>query len=196
MSRELGITAARSSVYARRHARARASRRRGPVGAAPDAVLVGHIRRVSNHPWRGVPESVGEAAGRGDPHLEGAGAAVNAGARPPGPAPRRHDHHGGPRCDVGNGLTATVTIGRGRRLCSGRSRRTTECIVTSISAKSLPVRGPRSVRASANASAPLAAHGLRLRHELADDFQQEVAFLIESSPSFVREPEGTRFIRR
>ena len=33
---------ARSSVYARRHAtRARASRRRGPVGAAPDAVLVG-----------------------------------------------------------------------------------------------------------------------------------------------------------
>ena len=39
---------ARSSVYARRHAtRARAPRcRRGPVGAAPDAVLVGHIRRV------------------------------------------------------------------------------------------------------------------------------------------------------
>ena len=38
---------ARSSVYAQRHAtRARASRRRGPVGAAPDAVLVGHIRRV------------------------------------------------------------------------------------------------------------------------------------------------------
>ena len=32
---------ARSSVYARRHAtRARASRRRGPVGAAPDAVAV------------------------------------------------------------------------------------------------------------------------------------------------------------
>ena len=38
---------ARSSVYVRRHAtRSRASRRRGPVGAAPDAVLVGHIRRV------------------------------------------------------------------------------------------------------------------------------------------------------
>ena len=37
---------------------------------------------------------------------------------------------------------------------------------------------------------------LRLRHDhgsnyLADDFQQEVAFFgIESSPSFVREPEG------
>ena len=46
---------------------------------------------------------------------------------------------------------------------------------------------------------------LRLRHDhgsnyLADDFQQEVAFFgIESSPSFVREPEGNgvaeRFIR-
>ncbi len=49
------------------------------------------------------------------------------------------------------------------------------------------------------------ASGLRLRHDhgsnyLADDFQQEVAFFgIESSPSFVREPEGNgvaeRFIR-
>ena len=47
--------------------------------------------------------------------------------------------------------------------------------------------------------------GLRLRHDhgsnyLADDFQQEIAFFgIESSPSFVREPEGNgvaeRFIR-
>ncbi len=49
------------------------------------------------------------------------------------------------------------------------------------------------------------ARGLRLRHDhgsndRADDFQQEVAFFgIDSSPSFVREPEGTgvaeRFIR-
>ena len=49
------------------------------------------------------------------------------------------------------------------------------------------------------------ARGLRLRHDhgsndLADDFQQEVAFFgIESFPSFVREPEGNgvaeRFIR-
>ena len=38
---------ARSSVYVRRHAtRSRAPRRRGPVGAATDEVLVGHIRRV------------------------------------------------------------------------------------------------------------------------------------------------------
>ena len=39
---------ARSSVYARRHAPPSSAgrRRRGPVGAAPDDVLVGHIRRV------------------------------------------------------------------------------------------------------------------------------------------------------
>ena len=38
----------RSSVYARRQAPRDCARghRRGPVGAAPDAVLVGHIRRV------------------------------------------------------------------------------------------------------------------------------------------------------
>ena len=66
----------------------------------------------------------------------------------------------------------------------------------------------RFAKVSANASAPSAtgvADGLRLRHDhgsnyLADDFQQEVAFFgIESSPSFVREPEGNgvaeRFIR-
>ena len=37
---------------------------------------------------RRVPESVGEAAGREDPHLAGTGATVDAGARPPGPVPR------------------------------------------------------------------------------------------------------------
>ena len=39
---------ARSSVYARRQATLSAApcRRRGPIGAAPDAVLVGHIRRL------------------------------------------------------------------------------------------------------------------------------------------------------
>ena len=84
---------ARSSVYARRHATRSPAPwcRRGPVGAAPDEVLVGHIHpgtRSLAVSWRGVPQSLGEAAGRGDPHLEGAGAAVDAGARPPGPAPR------------------------------------------------------------------------------------------------------------
>ena len=82
---------ARSSVYVRRHAtRSRASRRRGPVGAATDEVLVPHPpgARSLTVSWRRVPESVGEAAGREDPHLAGTGATVDAGARPPGPVPR------------------------------------------------------------------------------------------------------------
>ena len=66
----------------------------------------------------------------------------------------------------------------------------------------------RFAKVSANGFGPIGdgvARGLRLRHDhgsnyLADDFQQEVAFFgIESSPSFVREPEGNgvaeRFIR-
>ena len=66
----------------------------------------------------------------------------------------------------------------------------------------------RSARGSGNCFGGIGegvARGLRLRHDhgsndLADDFQQEVAFFgIESSPSFVREPEGNgvaeRFIR-
>ena len=83
---------ARSSVYVRRHAtRSRASRRRGPVGAATDEVA-GRPHppgaRSLTVSWRRVPESVGEAAGREDPHLAGTGATVDAGARPPGPVPR------------------------------------------------------------------------------------------------------------
>ena len=47
-----------------------------------------------------------------------------------------------------------------------------------------------------------AAEGLQLRHEhgsqlMSDDFQNEIRFLgIESSPAFVREPEGNRCIER
>ena len=66
-----------------------------------------------------------------------------------------------------------------------------------------PIR--QGVRARFGTIGEGVARGLRLRHDhgsnyLADDFQQEVAFFgIESSPSFVREPEGhgvaERFIR-
>ena len=77
---------ARSSVYAQPQATTSPGRR-GPVGAAPDDVLVGHIGRMleaSPFHGEGVPESLGEASGRGNPHVPGAGAPVDAGARPPG----------------------------------------------------------------------------------------------------------------
>ena len=84
---------ARSSVYARRQATRSPAPccRRGPIGAAPDDVLVAHIRRVleaSPFHGEGVPEGLGEAAGRRDSDLAGTGAAVDAGVRPPGPAAR------------------------------------------------------------------------------------------------------------
>ena len=45
---------ARSSVYARRQATPSPApcRRRGPVGAAPDDVLVAHVRRCARQPRR------------------------------------------------------------------------------------------------------------------------------------------------
>ena len=44
------------------------------------------------------------------------------------------------------------------------------------------------------------AYGVRLRHDhgsqfMSDDFQNEIAFLgIETSPAFVRDPEGNGFV--
>ena len=123
----------------------------------------------------------------------------------------RHDHHGGPRCDVGHGHDGHSDRGRGRglRLRGRRSNCTTECIGLHAAKRGTrfealePIR--QGVRARFGTIGEGVARGLRLRHDhgsnyLADDFQQEVAFFgIESSPSFVREPEGNgvaeRFIR-
>ena len=105
--------------------------------------------------WRGLPKSLGEAAGRGDAHCATAGIGLHAAKR-------------------GTRFEALEPIRQGIRERFG------------------------GIGAGV-------ARGLRLRHDhgsnyLADDFQQEVAFFgIESSPSFVREPEGNgvaeRFIR-
>ena len=99
---------ARSSVYARRQTTTFPApcRRRGPIGAASDAVLVGHIRRVleaSPFHGEGYRKAWAKLRVAGIPHRAGAGTPVDAGARPPGPAPRgsgarpegtrRHDHH-------------------------------------------------------------------------------------------------------
>ena len=70
---------ARSSVYVRRHAtRSRASRRRGPVGAATDEVLVGHIRPRCSRPapfhGEGYRKAWAKLRVEQDPHLAGTGA--------------------------------------------------------------------------------------------------------------------------
>ena len=62
------ITAGGQSVYARRQAPRELRRfghRRGPVGAAPDEVLVGHIRRVLEAPSPGfMVEKLPRKSGR------------------------------------------------------------------------------------------------------------------------------------
>ena len=98
---------ARSSVYVRRQATSFPApcRRRGPIGAAPDDVLVAHIRRVleaSPFHGEGYRKVWAKLRVEGRAHREGAGAAVDARTRPPSPVPygsraraegARRDHH-------------------------------------------------------------------------------------------------------
>ena len=93
-------------------------------------------------------------------------------------------------------------------LCHGGSR-STECLGIDAAPRATrfealePLR--QGVRACFGAFAQGIAGALKLRHDhgsqfVADDYQRELAFLgIESSPAFVREPEGNgcveRFIR-
>ena len=137
-------------------------------------------------------------------------------------APHRVGHAHGPKAhdgtittaapDVmwGTDMTATVTVGEGAAFVFvAVDHCTTECIGLHAAKRGTrfealePIR--QGVRARFGTIGEGVARGLRLRHDhgsnyLADDFQQEVAFFgIESSPSFVREPEGhgvaERFIR-
>ena len=215
---------ARSSVYARRQALSSApGRRRGPIGAAPDDVLVGHIRRVleaspfHGEGYRKVWAKLRVAGVRTakervrrlmrEHHLQ---------------APHRAGHAHGPAAhdgtitttapDVmwGTDMTTTVTVGAGAAcVFVAVDHCTTECIGLHAAKRGSrfealePIR--QGIRERFGGIGTGVARGLRLRHDhgsnyLADDFQQEIAFFgIESSPSFVREPEGNgvaeRFIR-
>ena len=216
---------ARSSVYARRHAtRSRAPWcRRGPVGAAPDEVLVGHIRRVLEaSPFHG------EGYRKAWAKLRVAGIRTSKERvrrlmrEHDLQAPHRAGHAHGPKAhdgtitteapDVmwGTDMSATVTVGEGAAFVFvAVDHCTTECIGLHAAKSGSrfealePIR--QGVRERFGAIAKGVASGLRLRHDhgsnyLADDFQREIKFFgIESSPSFVREPEGNgvaeRFIR-
>ena len=215
---------ARSSVYARRQATSPGRcRRRGPIGAAPDDVLVGHIRRVLEaSPFHGegyrkawaklrvagirtAKERVRRLMREHDlqaPHRVGQAH-----------GPKAHDGTittEAPDVMWGTDMTATLTVGAGAAFVFvAVDHCTTECIGLHAAKRGTrfealePIR--QGVRERFGEIGEGVARGLRLRHDhgsnyLADDFQQEVAFFgIESSPSFVREPEGNgvaeRFIR-
>jgi putative transposase len=196
--------------------------RPGPVGACPDAELVGHIRaqilasRLHGEGYRKIWARLRHAGIRTSarrvrrlmrehgllaPHRVGR------------PAGRAHDGTiVTATVDVmwGTDMTETVTLAEGRARvfiavdhCSG------ECVGSHASASGNrfealePVR--QGVQRHFSAIDGGIARGLALRHDhgsnyLSRDFQAEIRFLgIESSPSFVREPEGNgvaeRFIR-
>ena len=206
----------RSSVYARRQAPGSGAggRRRGPVGAAADEVLVTHIRRVLDaSPFHGEGYRKVWAKLR----VEGTRTSKERVRRLMRAhdlqAPHRTGHAHGPKVpDVmwGTDMTATVTVSEGAAcVFVAVDHCTTECIGLHAAKRGNrfealePIR--QGVRERCGGIGAGVARGLRLRHDhgsnyLADDFQQEIAFLgIESSPSFVREPEGNgvaeRFIR-
>ena len=216
---------ARSSVYARRQATRSPAlcRRRGPIGAAPDDVLVAHIRRVLEaSPFHG------EGYRKAWAKLRVAGMRTSKERvrrlmrEHDLQAPPRAGHAHGPKAhdgtitteapDVmwGTDMTATVTVAEGAAFVFvAVDHCATACIGLHAAKRGNrfealePIR--QGIRERFGGIGDGVARGLRLRHDhgsnyLADDFQQEVAFFgIESSPSFVREPEGNgvaeRFIR-
>ncbi len=106
--------------------------------------------------------------------------------------------------------TATVTVEEGQvTVFVAVDHCTTECVGIHAAKRATrfealePIR--QAVRDYCGAFQAGAAAGIRLRHDwgsqyMSDDFQAEIAFLgMESSPAFVRQPEGNgcveRFIR-
>ena len=217
---------ARSSVYARRQAtltptscRPRAAGRRR-LGRRPGRAHPPGARSVALS-RRGVPESLGEGCGSEGirPSQERVRRLMREHALQ---APHRVGQAHGPKAhdgtitteapDVmwGTDMTATVTVGEGAAFVFvAVDHCTTECVGLHAATRGSrfealePIR--QGVRERFGEIGEGVARGLRLRHDhgsnyLADDFQQEVDFFgIESSPSFVREPEGNgvaeRFIR-
>jgi putative transposase len=197
--------------------------KRGPVGAATDADLVAHIRRVlAESPFHGEGyrkvwarlrhQGIRTASERvrrlmREHHLQ---------------APRRGGNAHGPKAHDGTitteepdtmwgtDMTTTVTTGEGlAHVFVAVDHCTCECIGLHVAKggnrfEALePLR--QGVREHFGGFDRGIAEGLAIRHDhgsayMSDDFQRELTFLgMESSPSFVREPEGNgcaeRFIR-
>jgi transposase InsO family protein len=213
---------ARATVYRHRRPDRGERRRPGPVGAMPDAALVGEIRKLlEDSPFHG--EGYRKLWAR----LRFAGIRTSrrrvlrltrehgllAHQRPG----RRH----GPRAHDGTITTDRVDLMWGTDLTSvmtGEGQAAVFVAVDHCSAECVGVHASRradrfealepvkqAVRERCGAFAKDVAAGLRLRHDhgsqyVSHDFQAEIRFLgIESSPAFVREPEGNgcaeRFIR-
>jgi len=196
--------------------------RRGPVGACSDAELVGHIRaqilgsRLHGEGYRKIWARLRHASIRTSARrvrrLMGQHGLL-APHRVGRPEQRAHDGTiTTAAVDVmwGTDMTETVTLREGRTRvfvaidhCSG------ECVGNHAARSGNRFEALEPVRQGVlrhfGCIEKDAAKGLALRHDhgsnyMSGDFQDEIAFLgIESSPSFVRQPEGNgvaeRFIR-
>jgi putative transposase len=215
--------ASRATLYRhRRSDQRRRGRRPGPVGPMPDEALVAAIRKLlAASPFHG------EGHRKVWARLRFAGIrtsrrrvlrlmrehdllAPSRVGRPHGP--KAHD--GTIRTERvddmwGTDLTSTMTGEGQASIFVTVDHASTECLGIHAARRATrfealePLR--QGVRACFGAFAKGVAGGLKLRHDhgsqfVADDYQRELAFLgIESSPAFVREPEGNgcveRFIR-
>ena len=213
----------RATVYRRRRHDAPHPRRRpGPVGPLADEELVEAIRRLlTDSPFHG------EGHRKIWARLRFAGIRTSKRrvlrlTREHGlQAPQRIGRPHGPkahdgtirteRVDVmwGTDLTSTITGEGQASIFVTVDHCSTECLGIHAARRATrfealePIR--QGVRSCFGAFAEGIASGLKVRHDhgsqfVADDFQTEIAFLgLESSPAFVREPEGNgcveRFIR-
>ena len=163
---------ARSSVYARRQATPSPApcRRRGPVGAAPDDVLVAHVRRVLEaSPFHGEGYRKVWAKLR----VEGRRTSKERVRR----LMREHDPITTEAPDVmwGTDMTATVTVAEGPAFVFvAVDHCTAECIGSSCRQARDPLRGPgadppghpRTLRGHRRRRGPWAAAASRPRVEL------------------------------
>jgi transposase InsO family protein len=213
----------RATVYRRRRHDAPHPRRRpGPVGPLPDDDLVAAIRGLlADSPFHG--EGYRKIWAR----LRFAGIRTSKRrvlrlTREHGlQAPQRIGRPHGPKAHDGTIRTERVDVMWGTDLTSTMTNEgqasifvtvdhcSTECLGIHAAPRATrfealePIR--QGVRSCFGAFAEGIASGLKVRHDhgsqfVADDFQTELAFLgLESSPAFVREPEGNgcveRFIR-
>ena len=217
---------ARSTVYAQRQSLAAAPKtpgRRGPLGPCTDEALVVQIREVlSTSPFHGEGHRKVWAQLRYGGLRTSMERVRRLMRQYDLQAPGRTGHPHGPKAHDGTIITATpdrmwgtdatttITLEEGQALVFvAVDHCNFECIGLHASASGNrfealePIR--QGVRHHFGGYEHQVAAGLAVRHDhgsayMADDFQRELHFLgIQSSPSFVREPQGNggaeRFIR-
>ena len=214
---------ARSTVYCQRQPSDEPRRRPGPQGPCSDEALVGHIRTVlQDSPFHGegyrkVWARLRYRGLRTSPRrvlrVMRAHALLAPGRRGNPHGPKAHDGTIISECiDTlwGTDMTTTLTRHDGQvAIFVAVDHCSAECVGIHAATHGTrfealePIR--QGVRAHFGAFGQDAAHSLRLRHDhgsqyMSQVFQDEIAFLgLESSPAFVREPQGNgcteRFIR-